>query len=490
MAEGFDFSISRRQPVQAVVQALIKAIVSIIKMIWPFALAYIFSSRRQNSEKGDVILIISLVFIVLTILYNLFEFFYLRYILSQNELVIKTGFLIKKEVVLPLEKIQAVHLDRDWLQRLMGIAKVSFDTPGTAKMEERIFLNYQVALALRDTVLGLRVPRPVTEGSPEREMPVISLSATDLLKLGISANFIKALIILTGFGFSRLDDLQSITGKSSWDWVNWVDEKASAGSALLIISGITTVILFSIFISFGLVILKYANFSLTQSNRGFHIKSGLINLREKLVPFNKIQFITWEANWIRRHIPYYLFHYHIIGDHEISDKWRIAVPATRKSFFPVLLQHYHPELPASTPSLTMSKAYILRQAMYALLLLLPVIIISIFSGWEQGWRLAFIFPVWILVAELHRRNFRAAVSPGAVQVNHSVFGKSHTLLRWDKVVSVTVKQSIFQRRRSLATVVLYTGGGRVLLPYLSLEEANQVRDYALYKSEVAAKQKI
>jgi len=484
MEEQIDFSKPQRQPIQAIVQALLKSFASALKSIWPFALAYIFNLKSQdNPRKNTVWLILMLGLSAFIVGYTLIEFFYLRFMIRDKELVIKKGFFIKRELVIPFEKIQAIHLDRDWLQRLLGIAKVSIDTPGTTHTEERFFLANSMAKALRDAILNQPISHTVSESAEEAHLPVINLSGKDLFKLGISANFLKAMLVLLGFAIARADDLSGITGKTSWDWVEWIEEKTAGGTVLLIASGITIILVVSILISFGLVILKYGNFSMLQTTKGFHIRSGLINVREKLVPFKKVQFISWEANWIRRHIPYYLFHFHIIGDHEISDKWRIAVPVTRPAFFPLLFQHYHPELPKGTPFLTMSGAYVGRNILYAAVFSIAAILISWLLGWEQALWLGVIFPLWVIRSIIHRKNFKAAISTEAIQINHSIFSKSHSLLRWDKVVSVLVKQNIFQRHRRLATLVLFTGGGKVELPYIQLSDANRLRDYALYKVE-------
>ncbi len=486
MEQEFDFSIPHRQPVKAIIQALIKSFGSMIKQLWPILIVILLNKKVQSGEgnRGKVFLFFFIISL-LVLSYNLFEFFYLRYMIRNGELVIKKGFFVKREVVLPFERIQAVHLDQDWLQRLMGVVKVTFDSPGTTKTEERIFLEYKVAEQLRDILVGERTHHAVSEQQIEKSVPVISLDGSDLFKLGISANFLRVLLIMAAFAFGRLDDLQTITGKSSLDWVSWLGDEAAANSAVFISAIAIGLLLFSMLTSFILVVLKYGNFQLTQSSKGFHIRSGLINTREKLVPYNKIQFISWNANWIRRFIPFYLFHFHIIGDHEISNKWKIGVPATRLSFFPVLLQSYHPQLPTMAAKLYMHPDFLFRQFFISLIVIAAMGIAALVFDFQPGWKLLFISPVWMFFAYIYLKNFSVSIAVNALQINHTLFSKSYSLVRWDKVVSVVVKQSIFQRRRNLATVTLFTGGGSVSLPYISLKEAGEIRDYALYKSETA-----
>jgi putative membrane protein len=58
-----------------------------------------------------------------------------------------------------------------------------------------------------------------------------------------------------------------------------------------------------------------------------------------------------------------------------------------------------------------------------------------------------------------------------------------TLLPVYKVQSVRIRQSFFQRRRSLASVELYTAGGSVRVPFLPLDLARALQDYVLYRVE-------
>ena len=64
-----------------------------------------------------------------------------------------------------------------------------------------------------------------------------------------------------------------------------------------------------------------------------------------------------------------------------------------------------------------------------------------------------------------------------------MMGREELVLRWDKIQSVSIEQSIYQEGRDLATVYLYTAGGTVTVPYIRLQEAREVINYALYKIE-------
>jgi putative membrane protein len=63
------------------------------------------------------------------------------------------------------------------------------------------------------------------------------------------------------------------------------------------------------------------------------------------------------------------------------------------------------------------------------------------------------------------------------------FGQEWILLQWYKIQSVEMKQTIFQRRRGLASLRLYTAAGSISVPFIDKDAANQVVNYALYKIE-------
>ena len=56
-------------------------------------------------------------------------------------------------------------------------------------------------------------------------------------------------------------------------------------------------------------------------------------------------------------------------------------------------------------------------------------------------------------------------------------------LLFRKVQRVTVTQSRYQRRKGLASLRMYMASGKVSVPYIEHELAQQLRDYILYRVE-------
>ena len=474
-----DWSQPQRQPGAAVFIVLHKVILQVLKTLWPLFLIWFFRAQRNDSNKTEIIV---LGFSVVIFIGSLLEYWFFRFSILSEELIIKKGLFVKSTVTLPLHKIQAVHIDQNWLHRLLNLSQVSFDSPGSKNAEAKITMHKQSALELRDFVLGAGAGTEQKEQLSPR--PFFIMEPYDLVRLGLSANHLEAFFILLAFGISVMDDLQPALGNRFDGASKWFSEQAAthAFSAILILA--VTLLIISVAVSFIRIILKYANFSISHTGKGFQIKAGLINSKEKLVPFRKIQFISWKANLVRKQIPYYLLQFHSAGHVETRRKWEINVPVTRSALIPVLLEHYHPLLPVDTPAIRMHPGYILRRTLLGGLIPACVLVAITFTsfGWSAVWFFLLV-PYILLVSWLFQRNFRLHISQDALQVHHAVFGEKVSILLWHKIQSVKLKQSIYQRRRSLATVHLFTAGGIIRVPFISLREAQQLRDYAVYKIE-------
>src|SRR5690606_3750569 len=116
---------------------------------------------------------------------SLFDFFYFRYGVTETALLVRKGFFKRTQIDVPLEKIQAVHLDQDWMHRLLQLTRVSVDSPGSANAEIQFSLEEKQANALRDQLLHQRLSGTVSEVPVAPAFPFFTLSGSDLMKLGI-----------------------------------------------------------------------------------------------------------------------------------------------------------------------------------------------------------------------------------------------------------------------------------------------------------------
>ena len=96
--------------------------------------------------------------------------------------------------------------------------------------------------------------------------------------------------------------------------------------------------------------------------------------------------------------------------------------------------------------------------------------------------------LWLVLISIYsilfQRKFRLWMDSEALQLRRGFLGREELVLKWDMIQTVIIQQSIYQEGRELATVVLYTAGGQVKIPYIPVAAARNIVNYALYKVEV------
>ena len=481
-----NWSIPQRQGGPALLIIIFKTIIELLKGFWPIAIAILFTGK---SDRANIIQLFIIAFFALVLIRSMIEFYFFRFQIINNELIVRKGFLTKRKITLPLERIIAVHIEQSWLHRIFDAVQVSFDSAGTEKTEAVIkAIPLNKAKSLRKFITETR-PEGITvekEQAPAyQEEPIITLSGKDLLKLCISANHIEGLFLLLAFVISVIDNISEATGNETTGILSWVYERIDIGSLSGILFLFILFVLISIVVSGIRVLLRYSNFRIIRSEKGFSIRSGLIDTKEKLISFRKIQYLSWKANWLRKKIGIYLVRFHVAGTSKIKERMEVKVPATQQRFITEILKDYHDRLPVNDlKPVRIQKAYIIRKIMInGVLLSICLFGISWFMISQSAFLFFLIIPYVALSSWLYQRKFRLWAIAEALQVQKGIFGSDEVIMIWNKVQSIQLAQSLYQRRKKLATLKLFTAGGVLTIPFIKEQEATHIFNYALYKTE-------
>jgi putative membrane protein len=232
-------------------------------------------------------------------------------------------------------------------------------------------------------------------------------------------------------------------------------------------------------------VLRYSNFTCSEAENGFRVQTGLINTRQNLVPFSKVQYVSWGANWIRRRIGLFMLEFHQAQNEQAKRRQRIRLPITRKEYIERLLEPYHSAVkPIADSTHTIHKIYPVRRMLIAGMPA-SLIVAGLAFMWMNWYALLFLLwiPYVYITNVIYRKRFHLYLSAEALQLNTGVWGKESKLAQWYKIQYMELIQSMYQRRKRLATLVIHTAGGQIKIPYIDLELAQMIKNYALYKVE-------
>ena len=475
----------QRQSASGLLIILYKAVITFIKAIWPVLVIILF---RESSNTSTGLQLMVAVIGIVVLVSSLINFYYFRFFIQQDDMVIRKGLINKKTITIPLKNIQAVHIEQTWMHQLLKIARVKIDTAGSDKAEATIdAIAIEKAGMLRTFLMESEKVEADVEVKPA-EKALITLSAADVMKLGLTANHIQTFFIILAFSMSMYQNLEDIFGNII---SRFVEESSSliAFTTSVLLSLAVLVLIVSIVVSLLRMALLYFDFQLAGAEKGFRIRSGLTSIRQNLVPFSKIQYISWKANWVRRKLNFYVLEFHQANVEENKRTQKALVPVMNAEAIEKLLAPYHPEIiHQEHAEHQIHQAYAWRRM---LITGLPMGLLFTGLAWIFLQEYALFFILWIpfiyFSNRVYQKNYRLYTSAEAMQVYSGIWGRELQLLQWYKIQKVSLHQSNWQKRKQVATILLYTAGGHIRVPYISLELANSIRNYALYKIESTQK---
>ena len=131
-----DLSVPTRQSAKGLVLIFIFSMQQFIRMFWPLVLVAVFQEKyfKDLFVLGIAVIGLLILLVVHTILYYLNFLFYI----SNGEFVLKKGYLRKKVLTIPLDRIQSVNTKQNLIQQVLNVVSLEIDTAGSVAKELKI----------------------------------------------------------------------------------------------------------------------------------------------------------------------------------------------------------------------------------------------------------------------------------------------------------------------------------------------------------------
>jgi putative membrane protein len=470
------FYTPNRQSPAALLLILVKLFQRIFRQGWPFLLVLFLNPQRGSSTIAIMIVAIA----VFSAANSLLSYFRFSYYIEDDEFIIEKGVLRRTRLNVAFDRIQTIEFQQNIVHRIFNVVEVEIDTAGSKGQEFSIeALDYPTAEALRDFLLEKRGDAPLDSEDPQteraKEETLLHLSIGDLMKVGVSQNHLRTAAILFGLGFSFIDDIDEAFDESVYDMVTeWLG-----------ISGLGTILplvlfflILSFFASMIFTVFRYFNLRFIRTMAGFKVKSGLLSRREQSATLNKIQFIRWTNNPIKRFFKMYTLRLYQAASEAVNSKRAIVVQGSYQEQIDAVRQVHFPAFADEYSEVnSISPLYVRRRLLFTGIIPTIALLLLGYFIWDlKANTLWFLW--WIPIAQWLSvqayRNWKFRVSEKGMLSKSGIFAKEHTLLQWHKVQSVQLSQSLYQKRRKVADVIFFTAAGSVRIPYVSLPQAQKV----------------
>ena len=504
-----DLTAPRRQHIAGLLVLLGWQSRHMLRAAWPILIAAYF----QNTNDAKYFLWAISVGAVFTLVGAVLHFWRFTFNVSGGKFHVHKGVFVREKINIPLERVQAVHIEQNLIQRLFGVSGVRVDTAGTSGSELRIHaLKWDEAQALRSLLTAERSDTAVQReqvnsqaeetASPTRPSPrraLMDLDLPTLLKVGLSQNHLSkvafaigGLVTFQGFAWEIVSELWAKV-PSLWRTV------LLFLSPLLLVFSPILIALGSVLVSVVTSVLRHWKLriwvegSKAKRTSAIHLTQGLLNRQAMQIPIHKVQSVMWESTWIRRLFSMDTVHIRQAaaggaissgdsGGMEGGNAMRMGIPAmnaTRTRQLEALL----------FPTWPQRKLVTLRPEKYAFwvrwlrrsLALTPF---ALGLGWwlGTGWGVALGAVLWTWSGWLSRKVYRGqwATTDGShLSAHQGWWFRKRVMIDWHKLQAVELIQNRIHARRNVAHLTFHTSSGVAHLRFLPTDVARDLRDLAM-----------
>jgi len=416
-----------------------------------------------------------------------------EYVLTESTFDIDSGVLSRRSREIPYERIQNVSIDRNVLERALGLSEVRLETAGGSGAEAHLqYVRAAEADRLQDEVgerarrsreeTGRTGRRTAEEGAPADEAGPAPDAVRDeaagrpaAAGTGAAGPQRERLFELTGreltvLGLVSLDArylpfvlfaLGALPGS--------VDLEGEGGAlALLAIAGAILVFtLLAAGVSAAFSVANYYGFQLDRLGEELRYERGLLQRYSGTIPLEKVQALTVTENPLARWVGYASLTVETAGfSPGQSGGSQAAVPIARRERVLELATEIEPtEIPAfETPPKRARTRYVARYTIIVALGVATAFAASSAGFWIGPWWSPAVAMVLVpIAAQLKWRNIGYALTDDHVITRHGFWSRSTKIVPYHRVQTVADSQTIFQRRRRLATVHVDVAGSQSLV---------------------------
>lgn len=262
--------------------------------------AFFISPGSLSVGSASVVLVFLLATFSLIVLVLVYEYLYWKnfvYTVEEDGLKIVSGVISKNDRDIPLKRIQNIDINRNILQRVLGIAKTDIETAGGGRTEASLkFVEYEKAQKLQEDVRKLKNRRKSDTSQPgKKDRDDFVLSDKDLTVLSL----VSAADIRLFAGAAVI--VSFLAGSISPQIEEFLPQAASI--ALILLLGVIMVL--GAWISSAVSkFAQYYDFRLKFRENALEYQRGLFNRASGTIPEEKIQDIIIEENAVQRYFGY------------------------------------------------------------------------------------------------------------------------------------------------------------------------------------------
>jgi putative membrane protein len=390
-----------------------------------------------------------------------------RYGVGAAEIVIESGILHRNRRSIPFDRVQDVDIERTFLARLFGLAKVRIET-GAGGKDEGLLDSVSLAEAhrLRETVRSWRSDGVPAATADAGEMPQPRLLfAMDVPRVLLFGIFNFSLVYIAGL-FALLQTFDRFLPFDIYDPARWVGLVGDYLPHRWTFGAIAAVLFVAALLGSAAGVLRTVardyGFRLSLEGDRFRREQGLFTRSEAVIARRRVQLALVGGGPLRSLFGWSGLSFQTLGaGTDRSGRQRAAPFATRPEIELVLAKVPPLRLPPPPELTQVSRRHILRSS--ATKLGPALVAILALAVWDaRALLLLALLPLLVAGAAFDRRHHRYALAGDLLFVARGVWRRRLWLVPVRNVQSLSLSRGLLQRRLGLATLAIDTAGASML----------------------------
>jgi len=473
------FSDPRRQHVLSIVRFFVKNGWTFLRSFWPAFAGLAFNENIRLYSGAAIVLIVALLSVAAII-----EHWKYTFHIENAALVIHRGLIEREKLVIPIERIQAVHTEQSWWQRIFGLNGLRVDTAGSSGAEVEISaLRTELADQLRH-ILSKESPKTMRE---KESTPLIHLDWRMLLKIGLTQNHLRNAAISFGAVLAFMEPFEDVISAMT-DAVSPVWKVLIRALWVLFIP--LSILLFGmigVLVSLLGAVIKYHQLQVVIEESALEITGGFFRKFSYRIPLPKIQLFELRSSVLQRLAGFESVRIHQARSQAAAGNAgvNLTIPGLNPTQVLQLEQAiFEAVSPEVLSTLRPHDLYWIKRWILRLSLAIPLFLI----GGIWGALLALGWGIWSTWAVWESRNrFKVCLSTSECTVWWGWLHRKKKLGVFYKMQRVSIRTNLFLKRKRLSNVILHTAAGPLFIPCIPDEAAMRLRDWTLKNVEISSK---
>lgn len=447
-------------------------------------------------EKGSMAMMLGGGLLTLIVVVSFLQFWFFKFKTHSDKILINEGVFKKKHRSINFDRVQNINIVEPFYFKWFSLVTLQVETAGSGGNEANLAgIPAPLAEQLKQQALETKKVS-LDDTSLETSNISSELLATadtkDLVKYGLTNNGMFWFFVFIAPFAGAIDDvLEKGIGKENLEYAVNALGGGTQGGVILVIAAVLLAIGLAVLFSILGSIFRFHNYQLTEVDKTIKRKGGLLSTHEESTKRRKIQALQCRTNFIGRWLKVEnLVLKQASGqvNQENSSNSLFVIPTRTEQESDQLADIIFQQPRNYGEEKGINPRYHLKTLLVSLT---PVVFISLILGLNVSWYALTLIPVAALLffpmIRLRWKMYRYKIGDEFGFFQSGFLGFRKTEFSLFKAQRVVINQSPLQRKRNLATLVIYFASQKISIPYMPMKDAEYWFNVISYKIETTNK---